>query len=189
MLSVYNGMGSHYGQCWGHRVTQPELQQCSPGMRPRSWEAVAEDQLDHRSFRPQQHCEPPSFPAWAGPRLTSEQRLEKVLFLPDFWWEELMSFSALTLGKKEKVFYWAVTIIKRPDRLAVLVGIFIWIKSHVYRSVKWFCVCVACCIMISLIHLIAWGALSSVAKPWYLVLQAWYLIKTNLQVLSSTVFV
>lgn len=37
--------------------------------------------------------------------------------------------------------------------------------------------------------LIAQGALSKLTKQWYLVLQAWYLIKTNLQVLISTVFV
>lgn len=90
------------------------------------------------------------------PRLTSEQLLEEVSFLPDFWWEELMSFSTLTLGKEENVFSRAVTIINRPDRplnMAVLVGMFSWIEFHVSRSVKWFCVCVACHIMISLIHL------------------------------------
>lgn len=37
--------------------------------------------------------------------------------------------------------------------------------------------------------LIAQGAPSKLTMPWYLVLQAWYLIKTNLQVLISTVFV
>lgn len=37
--------------------------------------------------------------------------------------------------------------------------------------------------------LIAQGALTSVTKPWYLVLQGCYLIKTNLQALISTGFV
>lgn len=67
-----------------------------------------------------------------------------------------MSFTSLSPGKEENVFSWAVTIINRPDRLlnmAVLVGMFSWIKCHVSRSVKSFCVRVACHIMISLIHL------------------------------------
>lgn len=104
------------------------------------------------------------------------------------WWVRLHWL------KEEKDLSWAVTIINRPERLlnmAVLVGMFSWIKYHVSKSVKWFCVCV--CSMSyhdqSDPPLIAQGALSLVTKPWYLVLQAWCLIKTNLLVLISTGFV
>lgn len=106
---------------------QTDLQQSSPGTMPRSWEAVSEDQLDLRSFRLQKHCELPTFPAWAEPWLTSEHLLEQGLLLPDFRWEELMSFCAMTLGKVED-FSRVVTIINRPDtwlNMAVLVGMFI----------------------------------------------------------------
>lgn len=81
-----------------------------------------------------------------------------------------------------------------PGRLlnmVVFVGMFCGIQYHVSTSAKSFCVCVS-----SMSYhdqcdppLIAQGAPNKLTKQWYLVLQAWYLIKTKLQVLISTVFV
>lgn len=45
--------------------------------------------------------------------------------------------------QRGKSFSWVVTIINKPDRLlnmAILVGMFSWIKCHVSRTEKWFCV-------------------------------------------------
>lgn len=101
----------------------------------------------------------------------------------------------LSVGRidEEKVFSLAVTIINTADRFlkkTVLVGMFIWIKCNISSRVKWFvCVCSMSYHDQSYPTLIAQGALSLVTKPWYLVLQACYLIKTNLRVLISTGFV
>lgn len=59
---------------WGCKLPWPEPQQKSLGTRPWSWEAEAGDQLDHSSFRLQQH----------GSQLTAEQRWEWAQFFPDF---------------------------------------------------------------------------------------------------------
>lgn len=171
-------------------MTSPELWQNSPGTRPRSWEAVAKDQLVYRCFRPQQHCEPSLFPAWDGPWLTFEQLLNKSCSSQTFGGKNWWVFLCWLWAKRKKF----PPVINSPDRLllnmAVLVGMFLDRSNIIHRRCE-----MILCVYGMLCHdqsdppLIAPGARSSVTKPWYLVLQGCYLIKTNLMVLISTGFV